>query len=131
MGESSTLTHTRLSSWADVSGLSSSVDSWLPATSVAPPAAAKTHPVHRELQVGGLLAGDPPDKLLERVRSGWRVSTTCQRSRKAARPPRPVNDTWITGCCLVRNLPLATLNLKDFKDFADHDGLRVIGVNER
>ena len=45
--------------------------------------------------------------------------------------PRPVNDTWITACCLVRNLPLATLNLKDFKDFADHDGLRVIGVNER
>src|SRR5260370_291761 len=44
---------------------------------------------------------------------------------------RPVNDPWITACCLVRNLPLATLNLKDFKDFADHDGLRVIGVNER
>ena len=63
--------------------------------------------------------------------SGWRVSTTCQRSRKAARPPRPINDTWITGCCQVRNLPLATLNLKEFKDFADHDELRVIGVNER
>ena len=45
--------------------------------------------------------------------------------------PRPVNDTWITACCLVRDLPLATLNLKDFRDFADHDGLRVIGINER
>jgi predicted nucleic acid-binding protein len=45
--------------------------------------------------------------------------------------PRPVNDTWIAACCLVRNLPLATLNLKDYEDFADHDGLRVIGLNER
>jgi predicted nucleic acid-binding protein len=45
--------------------------------------------------------------------------------------PRPVNDTWIASCCLVRGLPLATLNLKDFKDFAEHDGLRVIGINER
>ena len=44
--------------------------------------------------------------------------------------PHPVNDTWITACCLVRNLSLATLNLKDFKDLADHDGLRVIGINE-
>jgi toxin FitB len=45
--------------------------------------------------------------------------------------PRPVNDTWIAACCLVRDLPLATLNIKDFSDFADHDGLRIIGVNER
>ena len=44
--------------------------------------------------------------------------------------PRPVNDTWIAACCLVRDLPLATLNVKDFSDFADHDGLRIIGVNE-
>jgi predicted nucleic acid-binding protein len=44
--------------------------------------------------------------------------------------PRPVNDTWIAACCLVRNLPLATLNLKDFRDFADHEGLTVIGINE-
>ena len=42
-----------------------------------------------------------------------------------------MNDTWVAACCLVRKLPLATLNVKDFKDFADHDGLRVIGVKER
>jgi predicted nucleic acid-binding protein len=60
------------------------------------------------------------------VRWGELQARAEQRGR-----PRPVNDTWITACCLVRNLPLATLNLKDFKDFADHDGLRVIGVNER
>jgi toxin FitB len=37
--------------------------------------------------------------------------------------PRPVNDTWIAACCLVRGLPLATLNVRDFQDLADHDGL--------
>jgi hypothetical protein len=32
---------------------------------------------------------------------------------------------------LARDLPLATLNIKDFGYFADHDGLRIVGVNER
>lgn len=40
--------------------------------------------------------------------------------------PRPVNDTWIAACCLVDQLPLMTLNIKDFEDFAAHDGLRLI-----
>jgi predicted nucleic acid-binding protein len=40
--------------------------------------------------------------------------------------PRPANDTWIAACCLVRDLPLATLNHKDFNDFAEHEGLRMI-----
>lgn len=39
---------------------------------------------------------------------------------------RPVNDTWIAACCLVHGLPLATRNLKDFTDFADYDGLRLL-----
>jgi toxin FitB len=37
--------------------------------------------------------------------------------------PRPANDTWIAASCLVRGLPLATLNTKDFADFAEHEGL--------
>jgi predicted nucleic acid-binding protein len=37
--------------------------------------------------------------------------------------PRPVNDTWIAACCIAYGLPLATLNIKDFTDFAEHDGL--------
>ena len=45
--------------------------------------------------------------------------------------PRPVNDTWIAACCLVRDLPLATLSLKDYADFAEHEDLRVLGINER
>jgi len=40
--------------------------------------------------------------------------------------PRPVNDTWIAACCIALGLPLATLNLSDFQDFADHEGLAII-----
>ncbi|HXZ72058.1 MAG TPA: hypothetical protein VEH31_14495 [Streptosporangiaceae bacterium] len=40
--------------------------------------------------------------------------------------PRPVNDTWVAACCLAYDLPLATLNVKDFADFAEHDGLSLI-----
>jgi predicted nucleic acid-binding protein len=40
--------------------------------------------------------------------------------------PRPANDTWIAACCLVRELPLATLNIKDFADFAEHEGLELV-----
>jgi toxin FitB len=40
--------------------------------------------------------------------------------------PRPVNDTWIAACCIAYGLPLATLNIKDFTDFAEHDGLALI-----
>ncbi|MGH3898336.1 MAG: type II toxin-antitoxin system VapC family toxin [Pseudonocardiaceae bacterium] len=42
--------------------------------------------------------------------------------------PRPQNDTWIAACCLVYDLPLATLNIKDFKDFIEHEGLTIIGM---
>jgi predicted nucleic acid-binding protein len=35
--------------------------------------------------------------------------------------PRPVNDRWIAACCLVRELPLATFNTRDFA--AEREGL--------
>jgi toxin FitB len=64
----------------------------------------------------------------ERVAVRWgELQADAQRRGR----PRPVNDTWIAARCLVRDLPLVTLNVKDFNDFADHDGLRIIGVNER
>jgi toxin FitB len=40
--------------------------------------------------------------------------------------PRPQNDTWVAACCLAYDLPLATLNVKDFRDFAEHEGLTLI-----
>jgi hypothetical protein len=39
---------------------------------------------------------------------------------------RPVNDTWIAACCVVYQLPLLTLNRKDFEDFTELDGLHLI-----
>jgi hypothetical protein len=40
--------------------------------------------------------------------------------------PRPVNDSWIAACCLVRELPLATFNLRDYADFVEHEGLELV-----
>jgi predicted nucleic acid-binding protein len=45
--------------------------------------------------------------------------------------PRPQNDSWIAACCLTYDLPLATLNVKDFADFAEYEGLRIIGLVDR
>lgn len=42
--------------------------------------------------------------------------------------PRPPNDTWIAACCLARDLPLATLNLKHFEDFRTFHGLTLIAA---
>jgi len=39
---------------------------------------------------------------------------------------RPINDTWIAACCLAYDLPLATFNIKDFKDFADYENLTLV-----
>ncbi len=52
---------------------------------------------------------------------GWLAASSRRRGR-----PRPGNDTWIAACCLVAGLPLATLNIKDFADFAEHEGLRLV-----
>ncbi|MFE9168089.1 type II toxin-antitoxin system VapC family toxin [Streptomyces kebangsaanensis] len=40
--------------------------------------------------------------------------------------PRPMNDMWIAACCLTHDLPLATLNVKDFDDFKAQHGLEII-----
>ena len=40
--------------------------------------------------------------------------------------PRPANDTWIAACCIARVLPLATFNIKDYADFAEHEGLELV-----
>lgn len=60
---------------------------------------------------------------------GERVATTWGEMQARAQlrgRPRPANDAWIAACCLVRGLPLATLNTKDFADFVEHDGLILI-----
>jgi predicted nucleic acid-binding protein len=52
-------------------------------------------------------------------REWGRISADARRRGR----PRSANDTWIAACCLVHGLPLATLNRKDFEDFAEHEGL--------
>jgi predicted nucleic acid-binding protein len=41
--------------------------------------------------------------------------------------PRPIHDTWIAACCIEGRLPLLTLNRRDFADFAEYDGLVLLG----
>ena len=59
----------------------------------------------------------------EHVARTWGLisAAAIQRGR-----PRPANDTWIASCAPAYRLPLATLNTKDFRDFAEHDGLNLI-----
>lgn len=58
--------------------------------------------------------------------TGWVMDRVgcAERRRAAARNAEPVNDSWIAACCLSHDVPLATLNTKDFADFVQHDGLR-------
>lgn len=52
------------------------------------------------------------------------ITTAAQRRGR----PRPLNDTWIAACCIQNGLPLLTLNRRDFADFAEHDGLVLLGA---
>lgn len=64
----------------------------------------------------------------ERVAWKWgQLSVVSERRGRG----RPINDTWIAACCLVAGLPLATLNVKDFEDFTEHDGLQLFPSSER
>jgi predicted nucleic acid-binding protein len=38
----------------------------------------------------------------------------------------PVNDSWIAACCLARELPLSTLNVKDYAELVQHEGLTLL-----
>lgn len=43
----------------------------------------------------------------------------------------PVNESWIAACCLARELPLATLNVKDYAELVEHEGLRPLRRSTR
>ena len=34
------------------------------------------------------------------------------------------------ACCVTHDVPLATLNLKDYEDFRRYHGLRILGVDQ-
>lgn len=46
-------------------------------------------------------------------------------AKRRGRPRQP-NDMWVAACCMARRLPLATLNVRDYQDFAEHHGLELI-----
>ncbi|HUR15680.1 MAG TPA: type II toxin-antitoxin system VapC family toxin [Candidatus Limnocylindrales bacterium] len=62
----------------------------------------------------------------EVARSWARLSAGAQRRGR----PTPQNDTWVAACCVRHNLPLLTLNKKDFEGFARHDGLVLLGEDD-
>ena len=35
---------------------------------------------------------------------------------------------WIAACCLAYEVPLATLNLKDYEGFTEYHGLPILGA---
>ena len=72
---------------------------------------------------GSWLAGKPVIPGSKAIAAVWGglSAAAIQRGR-----PRPVNDTWVAACCRAYQLPLATFNLKDFKDFAGYHGLRLL-----
>lgn len=41
----------------------------------------------------------------------------------------PQNDTWVAACCIFYDLPLLTLNRKDFVGFEQH-GLLLLGPDD-
>ena len=70
------------------------------------------------------ISGRPVIPYDEEVARTWaRLAAGAQRRGR----PRPHNDTWIAACCLRHGLALVTLNKKDFTDFAEHDGLILLG----
>jgi predicted nucleic acid-binding protein len=79
----------------------------------------------RREELTGWLSGIPVLPGDEAVGATWgRLSAAAfQRGR-----PRPVNDMWIAACCLIHEVSLATLNLKDYEDFKQHQGLRILGA---
>jgi len=59
----------------------------------------------------------------EAVARTWgRLAAGAQRRGR----PRPQNDTWIAACCVRHDIPLITLNVRDFIDHSEHDALSLL-----
>ncbi len=79
----------------------------------------------RRLELDAWLSRRPTVPYTDDVARTWgEISAHAARRGR----PRPQNDTWVAACCLTFDLPLATMNVKDFKDFAEHEGLTLIGA---
>jgi toxin FitB len=65
----------------------------------------------------------PHNNEIEDIARTWGTISAYAENRGR---PRPQNDMWVAACCLYYELPLATLNVKDFRDFAEYEGLTLI-----
>ena len=66
---------------------------------------------------------------LRELDCGWETARTWGRlsaDGKRRGHTHPINDTRLAASCLTEGLPLATLNVKDFADFADIHGLDLV-----
>jgi toxin FitB len=79
---------------------------------------------HRRERLAAWLAGKHVLHSVDDVARTWGIITAYAYLRGR---PRPTNDTWVAACCLAYDLPLATRNVKDFEDFAEHEGLIILG----
>jgi predicted nucleic acid-binding protein len=64
--------------------------------------------------------GQAPAHLTDRGASEAPLGGQCDVERRGLREPGPING-WVAACCLDRELPLATLNVKDFVYFREHE----------
>jgi hypothetical protein len=67
---------------------------------------------------------DGPSRRLESAKVWGEITTAAQRHGR----PRPFNNSWIAACRIEGGLPLLTLNRRDFVDFAEQDGLVLLGA---
>jgi predicted nucleic acid-binding protein len=59
-------------------------------------------------------------------RSVTDVCGTLDADAKRRGRPRQRNDMWIAACGVAHDLPVATMNVKDFDDFRVHHGLSIV-----
>lgn len=86
-------------------------------------AEARAWGANRRHDLEAWLDATPVLPYTRRVAAEWARLTARTRARGR---PRPANDTWIAACGLAYDLPLVTMNRKDFEDFERHDGLVLI-----
>jgi predicted nucleic acid-binding protein len=95
------VTRAELTKWAEVHG-------WGP---------------HNRDRLAHWLSSMPMLPGVDQVADVWGVLAAAASKRGR---PRPQNDMWIAASCLAYGLPLATLNVKDYEDFAAYHGLQMI-----
>jgi hypothetical protein len=71
-------------------------------------------------------AGSPTSRSSPAARPSRLSGVVRQPRPSSAGGPARSTTPGLLACCLAYQPPLASFNLKDFKDFAEHDGLRVL-----